>query len=123
VREVAPIAGDVILDKITMSAFESTFPNLALRDAQLESFIIAGIAMEVGIEPVGQTRRRFAGKVLVARTGLFSFLSRRQAAERKSGPGRDFQSNAQGATSAKERRRECGASNASFADEGLNAPF
>jgi biuret amidohydrolase len=49
--ELAPIAGEVILDKITMSAFESTFFNLALRDAQLEAFIIAGIALEVGIEP------------------------------------------------------------------------
>jgi biuret amidohydrolase len=51
VPELAPIAGDVIIDKITMSAFESTFLNLALRDTQLQAFIIAGIAMEVGIEP------------------------------------------------------------------------
>ena len=51
VSELAPIAGDVILDKITMSAFEGTFLNLALRDAHVEAFIIAGIALEVGIEP------------------------------------------------------------------------
>lgn len=51
VPELSPIPGDVILDKITMSAFESTFLNLALRDLQLKSFIIAGIALEVGIEP------------------------------------------------------------------------
>lgn len=51
IPELAPISGDVILDKITMSAFESTFLNLALRDAHLEAFIIAGIALEVGIEP------------------------------------------------------------------------
>jgi nicotinamidase-related amidase len=51
ISELAPISGDVILDKISMSAFESTFLNLALRDAHLEAFIIAGIALEVGIEP------------------------------------------------------------------------
>jgi biuret amidohydrolase len=34
-----------------MSCFESTYLNLALRDAHLDSFIIAGIALEVGIEP------------------------------------------------------------------------
>jgi biuret amidohydrolase len=51
VPELAPQEGEVIIDKITMSAFESTFLNLAMRDAHLESFIIAGIALEVGIEP------------------------------------------------------------------------
>jgi len=51
VPELSPIPGDVILDKITMSSFESTFLNLALRDLQLKSFILAGIALEVGIEP------------------------------------------------------------------------
>ena len=51
VPELAPHENDVVIDKITMSAFESTFLNLAFRDAQLKAFIIAGIAMEVGIEP------------------------------------------------------------------------
>lgn len=51
VPELAPQADDVVLDKITMSAFESTFLNLAFCDAQLKAFIIAGIATEVGIEP------------------------------------------------------------------------
>jgi nicotinamidase-related amidase len=51
VAELAPREGEVIIDKITMSAFEGTFLNLAMRDAHLESFIIAGIALEVGIEP------------------------------------------------------------------------
>lgn len=51
VSELCPLAGDVVIDKITMSAFESTFLNLALRDAQLKAFIIVGIAIEVGIEP------------------------------------------------------------------------
>jgi nicotinamidase-related amidase len=51
VSELAPRENEVVIDKITMSAFESTFLNAALRDAQLQSFIIAGIALEVGIEP------------------------------------------------------------------------
>ena len=51
VPELAPRAGEVLIDKITMSAFEGTFLNLAMRDAHLDTFIIAGIALEVGIGP------------------------------------------------------------------------
>lgn len=51
VPKLAPQADDVVIDKITMSAFGGTFLNLAFRDAQLNAFIIAGIATEVGIEP------------------------------------------------------------------------
>jgi nicotinamidase-related amidase len=51
VSDLAPREGEVVVDKITMSAFEGTFLNLAMRDAHLGAFIIAGIALEVGIEP------------------------------------------------------------------------
>jgi nicotinamidase-related amidase len=51
VPELAPREGEVVIDKITMSAFEGTFLNLALRDAGVDSFLIAGIALEIGIEP------------------------------------------------------------------------
>jgi nicotinamidase-related amidase len=51
VPELAPRPDEVIVDKITMSAFESTFLNIAMRDAGINAFIIAGIALEVGIEP------------------------------------------------------------------------
>jgi nicotinamidase-related amidase len=51
VPELQPREDEVVIDKVTMSAFESTYLNLALRDAQVQAFIIAGIAMEVGIEP------------------------------------------------------------------------
>ena len=44
----------MVIDKIAMSAFESTSLALALRDAQLQSFVIAGIALEVGIEPTAR---------------------------------------------------------------------
>jgi nicotinamidase-related amidase len=51
VGELEPRDGEVLSDKIAMSAFESTFLNIALRDAHLDTFLIAGIALEVGIEP------------------------------------------------------------------------
>ena len=51
VPELAPREGEVIIDKITMSAFEGTFLHLAMRDARLDCFVIAGIALEVGIGP------------------------------------------------------------------------
>jgi nicotinamidase-related amidase len=51
VPELAPAEDECVIDKITMSAFEGTFLNIAMRDAKLEAFIIVGIALEVGIEP------------------------------------------------------------------------
>jgi nicotinamidase-related amidase len=51
VPELMPREDECVIDKITMSAFEATFLNIALRDAKLDSFIIAGIALEVGIGP------------------------------------------------------------------------
>ena len=42
---------EAILDKITMSAFEGTPLAIALRDCGLTSFVICGIATEIGIEP------------------------------------------------------------------------
>jgi nicotinamidase-related amidase len=51
VPELSPLPDEVVVDKITMSAFEGTFLNIAMRDAGLNAFIIAGIALEVGIEP------------------------------------------------------------------------
>jgi len=51
VPELEPREEEVVVDKITMSAFEGTFLNLAMRDAGIDSFLIAGIALEIGIEP------------------------------------------------------------------------
>ena len=42
---------EAILDKITMSAFEGTPLSIALRDCGLIAFAIAGVAVEIGIEP------------------------------------------------------------------------
>lgn len=51
VPEMSPQPSEAILDKITMSAFEGTPLDLALRDCGISAFAIAGIAMEIGIEP------------------------------------------------------------------------
>jgi biuret amidohydrolase len=51
IPEMAPKPSEVIFDKITMSAFEGTFLNIALRDCNINAFLIVGVATEVGIEP------------------------------------------------------------------------
>jgi biuret amidohydrolase len=54
VPELAPRPSEAILDKITMSAFEGTPLNIALRDCGISAFAIVGIAMEIGIEPTAR---------------------------------------------------------------------
>jgi len=49
--ELAPLPSEGVVDKITMSAFEGTFLDIAFRDSGINSFVIVGIALEVGIEP------------------------------------------------------------------------
>jgi len=51
VPALTPLASEAVLDKITMSAFEGTPLNIAVRDCGITAVAIAGIAMEVGIEP------------------------------------------------------------------------
>ncbi len=51
VPELNPLPSEAIFDKITMSAFEGTPLDIALRDCGINAFLIAGIAMEIGIEP------------------------------------------------------------------------
>jgi len=51
VPEVAPLASEAVFDKIAMSAFEGTPLDIALRDCGVTTFLIAGVAMEIGIEP------------------------------------------------------------------------
>ena len=49
--ELAPRPGEAVLDKITMSAFEGTPLDIVLRDCGVRTYLIAGVAIEVGIEP------------------------------------------------------------------------
>jgi len=51
VPELMPLPSEAIFDKITMSAFEGTPLDIALRDCGINSFLIVGVAMEIGIEP------------------------------------------------------------------------
>jgi biuret amidohydrolase len=51
VPEMRPRADEAILDKTTMSAFEGTPLQAALRDLGMMAFAIVGVALEVGIEP------------------------------------------------------------------------
>ncbi len=51
VDQLEPQPGEAILDKITMSAFEGTPLDIVLRDCGVRAYLIAGVAMEVGIEP------------------------------------------------------------------------
>jgi biuret amidohydrolase len=49
--ELAPNDDEAVFDKITMSAFEGTPLDLVLRDCGVTSVAVAGVALEVGIEP------------------------------------------------------------------------
>jgi biuret amidohydrolase len=51
VPDLAPLASEAIFDKLSMSAFEGTPLEFALRDAQVTAFAIVGVAIEVGLEP------------------------------------------------------------------------
>src|SRR5262245_4501397 len=51
VPELAPRPSEGIFDKLTMSAFEGTWFDFALRDCGINAFIIVGVATEIGIEP------------------------------------------------------------------------
>jgi nicotinamidase-related amidase len=51
IPEINPSPSEAVFDKITMSAFEGTPLDIALRDCGIRAFAIVGIAMEIGIEP------------------------------------------------------------------------
>ena len=51
VPELEPGASEAVIDKITMSAFEGTPLDIVLRDCGVRTYLIVGVALEVGIEP------------------------------------------------------------------------
>lgn len=51
IPELSPLPSEAVFDKITMSAFEGTPLDIALRDCGIDAFAVVGIAMEIGIEP------------------------------------------------------------------------
>lgn len=52
--ELAPLPSEAVFDKITMSAFEGTYLNIALRDCGINALAVVGVATEVGIEPTAR---------------------------------------------------------------------
>lgn len=51
VPELRPTAAEAVVDKITMSAFEGTWLDIALRDCGITTVAVVGVALEIGIEP------------------------------------------------------------------------
>jgi len=54
VPELEPRPSEAIFDKLAMSAFEGTPLTMALRDCGIRAVAIAGVALEVGIEPTAR---------------------------------------------------------------------
>jgi nicotinamidase-related amidase len=54
VAELSPLPTEGVFDKLTMSAFEGTWLDFALRDCGIKAFIIVGVATEIGIEPTAR---------------------------------------------------------------------
>jgi len=54
VPELAPRRNEGVFDKLTMSAFEGTWLDFALRDCGINTCIIVGVATEIGIEPTAR---------------------------------------------------------------------
>lgn len=54
IPELEPRTSEGVFDKLTMSAFEGTWLDFALRDCGINAFIIVGVATEIGIEPTAR---------------------------------------------------------------------
>ncbi len=52
--ELQPRQTEGVFDKLSMSAFEGTWLDFALRDCGVNAFIIVGVATEIGIEPTAR---------------------------------------------------------------------
>ena len=52
--DVAPGPGEAVFDKLAMSAFEGTPLNYVLRDCGVAAVVLAGVALEIGIEPTAR---------------------------------------------------------------------
>jgi len=54
VSDLSPLTSEAIFDRIAMSAFEGAPLNMVLRDCGINSFVVARVATEVGIEPTAR---------------------------------------------------------------------
>ena len=110
--ELQPRETEGVFDKLTMSAFEGTWLDFALRDCGVNAFIIVGVATEIGIEPTARhgadlgyipvlvtdacgagneeaakrsiENLRFAGDTVLADTERICAVLRQRAADRSS---------------------------------------
>ena len=51
ISELTPLATEAVFDKLGMSAFAGTPLDFALRDCDIHTIILCGVATEIGIEP------------------------------------------------------------------------
>ena len=51
IPDLAPRETEAVFDKLSMSAFEGTPLDFALRDCDIHTLLICGVATEIGIEP------------------------------------------------------------------------
>lgn len=51
IPELAPRETDTVFDQLSMSAFEGTPLDFALRDCDIRTLLVCGVATETGIEP------------------------------------------------------------------------
>ena len=51
IPELAPRETEAVFDKLSMSAFEGTPLDFALRDCDIRTVLVCGVATEIGIEP------------------------------------------------------------------------
>lgn len=54
IPELSPRSNEGVFDKLTMSAFEGTWVDFALRDCGINAFVIVGVATEIGIDPTAR---------------------------------------------------------------------
>src|SRR5438094_2808601 len=54
IPELLLLPTEGVFDKLTMSAFEATWLDFALRDCGINAFAIVGVATEIGIEPTAR---------------------------------------------------------------------
>jgi len=54
IPKLEPRSSEGVFDKLTMSAFEGTWLDFALRDCGINAFMIVGVATEIGIEPTAR---------------------------------------------------------------------
>jgi len=83
VPALAPREDEPVFDKITMSAFDATALPLALRDCGVRAIAIAGIAMEIGIEPTVRqaSDNGFAALVIEDACGFGNAVAKDRALE------------------------------------------